>query len=466
MSVPGLAEASNEGAAVKAESAAALWGYARFNITSFGPPTLQFGTFNNRPLVQANAEKLANSMLVNGIRRCEERTAIPIMVAEKYLVKGKAHTTFTENLDDYPELTDVLNDDLKQIAALGGQHRVAAMKINVEAAKDYVDKRIGEREMMRLEAVLAVAKQRLATMQKGTAAWKEEEAKVRELTIEIVKTERHAQRMLSLEKHRGEWLLKIYVQGAWNLTQCAPDLTYPPDKLTDAACDYLSGNVEDIHFASTEEETAYTWIRRYMKNEHKAAEIAMAREEDLRARIDAITSGRLRQKVEAVEGIVQEMEKYDGDLTDDNAPSVSSVEKEEGIDFDPDHPDNADLGLLERAQGLLQSLKRKLDSQPAELKELEAELIPVAETALRKDLAREMAWDASVALMKDKGVPTTLGVALATGHTRSWVQDFMRFDVYYRQLAETREKWIGAHMMSVWGGVRGSSHPFRLKTDG
>lgn len=140
---------NKEKTAVKKEAETGFWGYVRHNIKNGSPP-LFYGRWNNRPLIPKDAETIAAAMLKEGVRRCEERTSIPIVVKESQLSKVAPVTTFQDDLNEYPLLKSVLIDGVRRVDALGGQHRAAAVDIIVKRATAYINEGQGKNEMSTL----------------------------------------------------------------------------------------------------------------------------------------------------------------------------------------------------------------------------------------------------------------------------------------------------------------------------
>lgn len=199
----------------KREVQAGFWGYARWDITSTSEPRLRFGLVNNRPLVRSQAATLAASMMEEGVRRCDERTAIPIVVPKADLVKDKQDVVFKDKLTDYQSLDTVVRKGLASVNALGGQHRVAAMTMNVAKAGRYMESRGGKAEMIKSSQQVMKYRKQLEHLKMGTRAYEETLANLREAESQLLNAELEVGRMASLDKHKGQWLIAIYMHGAW-----------------------------------------------------------------------------------------------------------------------------------------------------------------------------------------------------------------------------------------------------------
>lgn len=202
---------NKEKTAVMKEAETSFWGYVRHNIKN-GSPSLFYGRWNNRPLIPKDAETIAAAMLKEGVRRCEERTSIPIVVKEKDLGTVTPVKTFRDDLNEYPLLKSVLIDGVTRVDALGGQHRAAAVDIIVKRATAYINEGQGKNEMVRLHKLIAQVRSQLEKTSEG-ARHNELQGSLRKLEAELDAAERQTGFMASIKMQEGEWLLKVYVEG-------------------------------------------------------------------------------------------------------------------------------------------------------------------------------------------------------------------------------------------------------------
>lgn len=187
-------------------------GFAVHDISGSEEPFLEFGSKNSRPLDERNAQKLAASMLVNGHRRCNLETAIPLAIPNSALLNKIPRVEFESDLSTYPKLADIVRE-LPKVDALGGQHRARALEINLEKAKAYIEDERGLRQLHRAHRDLLVAQRDLQLAEPGSSAYTSCEHILRDRERNVNEIKNEVRNMKTLLASGGQWLVLLYDKG-------------------------------------------------------------------------------------------------------------------------------------------------------------------------------------------------------------------------------------------------------------
>lgn len=226
-----------------------------------------------------------------------------------------------------------------------------------------------------------------------------------------------------------------------------------PENLSALGRRELSSNKRDTRFAENEEETTYGWMRGWMQDDFRQAELAKGELAELVAERDAmeVALNTLNTTIAAVQVKAKQIEEYEGALEAEDAP-VMDVEIPANIEYDEKEHEDKSAG--EKAELLLEALLERRKSLEARRVELPGLIAAKEEDAQNMDLMRREGWNMNVVAKRPKGAAkTSLSVLLQSNHVRHWVQNFVQFDVYYRTLKETKVRWMNQNMCNVWGGV-------------
>lgn len=208
-----IGDGSTSDSHCSAEIAKAFWGYAIYDIASTDKPQLKYGSVNRRPVDAHNVAKLAAAMLHDGIRRISKSTAIPVIVPKSCLVDERRCKEFKEKGDDYPPLEEVVVKGLREVQALGGQHRRDAIKANIQWAQKIM-KGATDRLTQNFTDVLLLGRASEDKTASKTLR-KQAEKKRGAQDMESARIEREIGLAKSLVKWKGQWLVKIYVDGKY-----------------------------------------------------------------------------------------------------------------------------------------------------------------------------------------------------------------------------------------------------------
>jgi len=122
----------------------AIFGIAKVDLLDPVRPIVQ-GTFNARPLTASTVGRLIQDMKIQGVRRHQYATAIPLLAKKRHIHSTAIFKDVTR-IGDAPKLKLSVEGEevVKQFFAAGGNHRTAAVKALAEEEA----KKIGQLEKM------------------------------------------------------------------------------------------------------------------------------------------------------------------------------------------------------------------------------------------------------------------------------------------------------------------------------
>lgn len=99
------------------------------------------GTFNTRPINSTALKRLVEDMKVQGIRRHQYSTAIPLLANPRYIHPTSIFKDITK-IDQAPDLklTKEGHRVVKRFYGAGGNHRTEAIKILAAEEQDHIEK--------------------------------------------------------------------------------------------------------------------------------------------------------------------------------------------------------------------------------------------------------------------------------------------------------------------------------------
>ena len=187
-----------------------------------------------------------------------------------------------------------------------------------------------------------------------------------------------------------------------------------------------------MHFAETDEELAYNWIRFWAEGELR--EVMKLRYERAKARALQTRSNGI---IEALEKKLRMLEGVAGDVSE-SGDEMDDLRKQTATKKLADtHKELVDV------EQRLQKHKDVCQQARDEVKEIDPKL-RLAEKAMEAEWNRNMSF-----LVEGKTC-----TQLSTEHTKNYIVNFLMYPGYYRELSQMKTSWIGDHMMAIWGGVR------------
>ncbi|KAG2063580.1 hypothetical protein BDR04DRAFT_1123162, partial [Suillus decipiens] len=127
---PSLDDSVNEVTNCNKIANKAIMGFARFDLIKHYSH-LEFGKWNDRPLVESQVQSLYQSFLINGADRFNPAHAIPLVVHKEWLEEG----SYEKDLDERRELSELPILKMSgnapkewKIIAAGGHHRTKAIE--------------------------------------------------------------------------------------------------------------------------------------------------------------------------------------------------------------------------------------------------------------------------------------------------------------------------------------------------
>lgn len=205
-----------------------------------------------------------------------------------------------------------------------------------------------------------------------------------------------------------------------------------PDDLSMESRRELARNRGDMHFAETDEELAYNWIRFWAEGELR--EVMKLRYERAKARALQTRSNGI---IEALEKKLRMLEGVAGDVSE-SGDEMDDLRKQTATKKLADtHKELVDV------EQRLQKHKDVCQQARDEVKEIDPKL-RLAEKAM------EAEWNRNMSFLVEGKTRTQL----STEHTKNYIVNFLMYPGYYRELPQMKTSWIGDHMMAIWGGVR------------
>ena len=205
-----------------------------------------------------------------------------------------------------------------------------------------------------------------------------------------------------------------------------------PDDLSMESRRELARNRGDMHFAETDEELAYNWIRFWAEGELR--EVMKLRYERAKARALQTRSNGI---IEALEKKLRMLEGVAGDVSE-SGDEMDDLRKQTATKKLADtHKELVDV------EQRLQKHKDVCQQARDEVKEIDPKLC-LAEKAM------EAEWNRNMSFLVEGKTRTQLSME----YTKNYIVNFLMYPDYYRELPQMKTSWIGDHMMAIWGGVR------------